>query len=842
MPQHPEIAALRADVATAVKVVAPVWPLTSFVAVNPLGGLEHLPFEEATAQAERLFGARTHLPLEWYRAARERGAISDADLRFAITEFDPVLASRAPLVLGGSEVDVVELVLHDLVHGPVDPQDGSASRDDSVESFDRYIASWCAAFADEAGVPVAMPDRHLGFFRAWRALAPYDRRLVDLIGRPARSWISLLPDDPVLALDAALAEMGVARGARIEVIRGLAARLPGWVGFARWCDEWAPADHAGPRIRVIDLVAVLAVLDASVGARREVAAAGPPAGSLDRRVQTALERWVDGAPNDDERRAVMSVLDQIPERARSAIWLAAHESNLRDRFLTLMHRADPGATDVVPNAQMVTCIDVRSEPLRRHLEALGRYETFGFAGFFGVPVRWRPLGSSRSEARCPVLVSPRHEISEVASASATGRALGAGHVLRCAGEAFHDAKGSLGSPFAMAESAGWALGPIAATRTLLTPRRARAGRRRRMLAPSEATVVVASDPDGEVGLPIAERVLFAEAIVSTIGFRRFAPIVLLCGHASRTVNNPHASSLDCGACGGAPGGASARIAAAILNDPMVRDRLRERGTDIGVGTWFVAAEHETTSDTVTVLDRHLVPENFAPGLAELERSLAIAAERTSAERARRLPGDPRRVRARGRDWAQVRPEWGLAGNAAFVVGPRSITRDLDLGGRVFLHSHVADDDPDGVALETILTAPLIVAQWISSQYYFSTVDPDVFGAGDKMLHNPVGGIGVVLGDGGDLAVGLPRQSVMVGERLAHEPVRLLAVVQAPLERIEQIISRNTGLRHLIQHGWIKIAARSHGHEPWSLRTRAGTWHTWHPAAHTPSASITLELR
>jgi uncharacterized protein YbcC (UPF0753/DUF2309 family) len=174
----------------------------------------------------------------------------------------------------------------------------------------------------------------------------------------------------------------------------------------------------------------------------------------------------------------------------------------------------------------------------------------------------------------------------------------------------------------------------------------------------------------------------------------------------------------------------------------------------------------------------------------------------------------------------VRPEWGLAANAAFVIGPRSITAELDLACRVFLHGYDAEADGEGTALETILTAPLVVGVWISCQYYFSSVDPDQFGAGDKTLHNPVGGIGVVLGEGGDLQVGLPAQAVGVGERRIHEPLRLLAVIQAPLERIEAIIQRNEVLQRLFGGKWMTLAARSHQDDVWSIRSPGGTWTTW----------------
>ncbi len=314
---------------------------------------------------------------------------------------------------------------------------------------------------------------------------------------------------------------------------------------------------------------------------------------------------------------------------------------------------------------------------------------------------------------------------------------------------------------------------------------------------------------------------------------------MLCGHGSVTTNNPHASSLDCGACGGAPGGASARIAVAILNDQGVRSGLAERGIEIPADTWFVAAEHDTTADVVTIFDPDTIPAGNRPIVDNLQRHLDTAGAANAQDRAHRLPGSPDRVRDRGHDWAQVRPEWGLAGNGAFIIGPRSITADHDLAGRSFLHSYVAERDPEGVALETIMTAPLVVAQWISAQYYFSTVEPDVFGAGDKMLHNPVGGIGVVVGESGDLAVGLPMQSVMYGEQRAHDPIRLLAVIQAPIERIDGIVMRNPGLRQLVDGEWIHLVARESEHDGWSFRTPGGSWEPWQPADPDAAAATGL---
>ncbi|MDQ6618009.1 MAG: DUF2309 domain-containing protein [Actinomycetota bacterium] len=848
---------LLADVSEAAEIIAPLWPLTSFVAVNPLLGLQHLPFDDATAVARRWLRARTHLTLAAFREAYAHAAVTDADLRRAIIEVDSKLASQPSFEIGGRTVDAVEIVRLDLLLGPDDKTRETAGdrvgRTDvaTVRAVSQLVAAWCAVFVDEAHVPWPMPRREHGFFRAWRELAPHDRRLRRLAGSTGMQWLAQLPDRPVEALAASLDALDV-DGDRVGALREHLGRLPGWAGYARWNDEWAAPDHHRPPFRLVDLIA--AQVAATAAAAHGAAAQQPPQLQheeveneelLEQRAAAVLYALGSTSENPLVTSTVRGVLQQVPPPVRKSMWLEAQEGNFRDRLLGLMTRLDPGPLTERPDVQAVFCIDARSEGLQRHLQACGAYDTFGFAGFFGVPVRWRPLGSTESQPRCPVLLKPEHDVAEqpLVPDGALGyltaqRATGAGQ------EAFHAAKGSLIGPFALAEAAGYLMGPSAAARTLAPGlvRRLKGLTARRIAPPQTRPAVEAENDDGS-GLALEERVSFAKNIVRTMGLTRFARLVVFCGHGSHNVNNPHASSYDCGACGGAPGGPSARVAVAILNDPGVRTGLKERGLLVPDDTLFVAAQHDTVSDQVTVLDRQAVPDTHEPLVAAFERDVALAGERLARERAGRLPGDPQKVRVRGHDWAQVRPEWGLAGNAAFVVGPRSITAGLDLACRVFLHAYDAKGDDDGSALETIMTAPLVVGQWISAQYYFSAVDPDQFGAGDKTLHNPVGGIGVVLGEGGDLQVGLPAQAVGVGDRRMHEPLRLLAVIQAPLERIEAIIQRNQVLRELIGGKWITVAGRSHGDEHWSMRSPGGTWVKWFPADDSVDhTNASLEVR
>ena len=616
-------------------------------------------------------------------------------------------------------------------------------------------------------------------------------------------------------------------------------------------------------------------------------------------------------------------IERFPESHHGPYWLRALERSFVTDFIRhfspnverLRQSGEAGEhpSESRPLTQAIFCIDVRSEGFRRHLEEVGGNETFGFAGFFGVPLCFGEFGHEHETDQCPVLLKPKHVIREVPrayQAKVAEKYLERRQLARTGHTLLHDLKENIITPYVMVEAIGWFFGlrlfgqtlaplwyqrlaswikehfaiSIGTTLTVekLTKQEAeemvasehraviyhvlieRFGRlgntvshdqveRLRKQATNEVSTDDTEDKElrellhwteadhakflqhlmrehgvnrrnvtnrmhriTQTGFTATEQAHFVETALRILGFTKtFSRLILICGHASTSDNNPFESALDCGACGGNHGVSNARAFAAMANKAKVRQMLARKGIAIPPDTHFLPGQHDTTTDRVELFDVEDVPATHRKDLGRLIHDMEEAGRHNSLERLSRFPEETgghsldhatARTAMRSLDWSQVRPEWGLSRHTAFIVGRRALTQGLNLEGRTFLHSYDHRQDQTGKYLEIIMTAPMIVANWINMEHYFSTVDPIVYGSGSKVYHNVVGRVGVMYGSQSDLCIGLPVQTVLDVETPYHEPMRLFVVIEAPMERISTIISRHEVLKRLVGNQWINLVA------------------------------------
>jgi hypothetical protein len=577
------------------------------------------------------------------------------------------------------------------------------------------------------------------------------------------------PDTADRAILAAVDQLGLTPPSMETAFHRLLIDLGGWPQHARWI-LWQAELAGGTDSTLTDLLAIRLVWDAA----------------LLRRFPAVAEDWQATVAAHAEP------LQATADQALDAILQEAAERAHQRRLAALL--TGPVARQGRPALQAAFCIDVRSEVLRRALEGQNdQIATIGFAGFFGLPLAHRAEASDDEQAHLPALLRPALIAT---SQTDPGRDQDARITAR-ANRAWGRFRQAAVSSFAFVEAAGPAYGGKLVRDALGLGAQGQP-------APGPLPRI---DPPLHADQKAATAAAVLRAMSLTTGHAR---LILLVGHGAQVTNNPHQSAYHCGACCGQTGEVSARVLADLLNDPEARAGLPALGITLPADTLFVAGLHNTVTDLVTLYRDHAAPDH-ATDMAQATAWLAAAGKLARAERAQRLPGATAATLAqRATDWAEVRPEWGLAGCGAFIAAPRSTTMGRDLQGRAFLHSYDWQADAGFATLELILTAPVVVASWISLQYYGSTVAPQVFGGGNKLIHNVVGGIGVVEGNGGLLRPGLPIQTLHDGSRPAHDALRLTVMVDAPTKAITDILRRHDGLRDLFDNGWLHLFALQDG--------------------------------
>ena len=740
-----------------------------------------------------------------------------------------------------------------------------------------------AAYLDQGVAAWPMPDRDLGMLAAvagvysgrvgpvdaWSRRLPHRlreiRRMIDdgLRGRAAA--LTVIEDE--------LARLGVPELSREEFLTDSLVALRGWGGMIRQLEERPDrAPVVSLPVRLIDFLSLRLVLDrvASEWAADRLgmgAEGAPSAGRL-------AGLWTELRDRHPPRRgpgslaraflllqvsqllglsatAVRSLGDNEVSELEHAI--AAFDSVARRRLLHLAyerrHRVEvldalaaharrPAPRHSAPRVQAVLCIDDRCESFRRGLEELAPdIATFGAAGFFAVPMYFQGIDDWHAVPLCPIVMRPGHTVTEVPEDRAIAdhrlrqsirRSLG-----RLRGSVSQGSQSLLRGGLLTSVGGAIAAIPLVARvafprlTAALTARAAELGRRR---IATRLEIVRRGEtrlPDGTLpGFDVGEMAGIVRRLLEDIGLiGEFARLVAIIGHGSTSLNNPHESAYDCGACGGGRGGPNARAVASMVNDAAVRTLLAESGLEIPADTVFVAGMLDTCTSSITWYDVESVPLTHHDEFAAFRRLCAAAGRRDAQERCRRFDSVPvdvtpeeaiRQVQARAADLAQVRPEYGHASNAVCVVGRRSLTRGLFLDRRSFLVSYDPDGDRDGAILERTLAAVGPVCGGINLAYLFSRIDPLVYGAGTKLPHNITGLIGVMDGHASDLRTGLPFQGVDI-----HEPVRLLLVVEAPRERITAALDRLPAVQALVEGRWVNLVAiEPDGGAIWTKGTQA----------------------
>lgn len=731
------------------------------------------------------------------------------------------------------------------------------------------VIRYCAAFLDKGQATITMPNRNEGFFIAVGKLVSCGIESKNFPGvrNDFQRWLKN-KTPPLQVIQECLNRLHVNNQDTQDFILRSLLSLPGWAGmFSRM--EYHPHE-APPHIPVslIDFLAVRLAFESRaierIAKRKNIEFSWSNSSKNQQTLSTPsglgiaflvfsiskllniqksdLSEWANSLTKD-QLQFILKECQVFNEIERRRIFLQAYERHYREQILPAIAEATLRNKKTDPRkkteAQFIFCIDEREESIRRALEELNPfYETFGVAGFFGFAVNYQGLEDSIPAPYCPAVIKPAHKVKEVVRQE--DQLMYFRRQQRLERINWLERKTQFQSrTFWGGFYSSFLLGPFAALLSAI-----------RILAPRQTLKsiqgllhYIARPPKTELtsikgehhGFTVEEAAERIHTLLSNIGLTHsgtdshFAPIIVLLGHGSTSLNNPHESAHDCGACGGRRGGANARLFADLANHPDVRAVISQKGIQIPVNTWFIGALHDTADDRITLYDTDKIPGNLLEFYSEVEQSLEIARRDNARERARRFENAPltltpeeslNHVENRASHFGQPRPEYGHCTNSICIVGRRSISKNLHLDRRAFLVSYDPTIDPHGKIIERILAAVGPVGAGINLEYYFSAVDNEVFGCGTKLPHNVTGLIGVMNGHQSDLRTGLPKQMVEI-----HEPMRLLVIVEAAPETLLQVTERQPEVKQLVVNEWIQLVSLHPKTQEMKI-WRQGMWQTY----------------
>lgn len=758
--------------------VAPAWPLDQSIAVNPWWPQRHNTIEDTFAEQAVITGDTSLMPRRYYQQQWNK-QIQPAHVKQAIAELNsPLTYQQVVEDLERADPSPIRWkTLAMLMDEHIPSQQGHSWAQEIVQQVSQFIALYHQY--PERFEANGKDGEHL--YQSWLEVVCQDKGMKTLLGVDLLPYFQQLPStlsETLSSVSETWQAIGTDQTGCYALMRASLQQLSGWAGWQSWLDwQNTLANQSSHHSHALGLTTILLAWDHVLMQWLE-------------KNHSAVAKNIRQTLNHQAANIEQLYFLAKQQLAPLWIWQRALELSIQTPWIEQVQNVKQADSTDTPSLQAVFCIDVRSEPMRRALEAQSHdIETIGFAGFFGIPIAYQNHDGSILRPQLPGLLAP--------DLVAQQTRMQPERWLRLTKLGWQNSLDKPSSNLGMVEAGG--LLKLISLFKRVVMQHGTDNPVNKDLRNNETWQLKRQNN----ALTTSEKAELGAGILTAMGIaKRLANVVLLTGHGSQTCNNHTASSLDCGACGGQSGEVNVKVLASLLNDSEVRHEMVNFGVNIPQETKFYAALHNTTTDDFTVFDapsddwrKKIIQASHA---ARQNRAAQFSAPSASSN------ADLKRFfKQRATNWAQMRPEWGLCNNAGVFIAPRALTRNLNFAGRAFLHEYQAELDPEFTQLEKILTAPLLVMNWINLQYYASVTTPEKFGSGNKLLHNVVGGhIGVFEGNGGDLRIGLSQQSVHDGEQYRHQPVRLSTFIQAPKSAIEAIMAKHADVASLVNNGWI----------------------------------------
>lgn len=762
------------------------WPLQSFIATNPLWDLHDQPFQEVLVKLKKFTSIEGAMPLKFYQKHYYDGKILDSDVSQAIMEYLNIQDDEMSEIDSDKRQEKMREIMRHLFGKECSTEEQQCSainnnnlliseklaaklNENIVATIKKKMLEFLMLYFDQGQMSIHIVESS-GLYEQWSELIAGNNAMLSAV-------VEKLPSSKFMAISQLFSELNVSLENQTNYLTRIYFQLLGWSSLIKWLEQRSDNPFIKMHGSLVDIALIWLCYEKFYLQENQATFSEIKPSHLDKFESSKYD-------------AIKSQL--IWQRAYELVY----ERELHNKLANNNNQQNISNPPKL-SAQAIFCIDTRSEGIRRHLESMQGYQTYGFAGFFGFVFKYQDANEACDTLQCPALFPPEiHLHSESQSNWFHGLS---SHFLN----SLHKTKKSLLTPFAFVEMAGSWYSLAMLLKSIVPQKFQKLKRRLGHASQAKILDTIITETQVNKAFSLESRVNNSVQFLKTIGLtNHFAPLILICGHGAETENNPYQASFDCGACGGNAGYANAIVVCHILNDKQVREAIKLQHIDIPDETYFIAGFHNTTRDEITLYEQDL-PHSYSDALSKLKTDLGTATDLLRQEREKDLPGKFN-VNNRSTHWAELIPEMGLIKNAALIIGPRHLTEHVSLERRVFLQSYEPGNDPDGKLLTGILFGPLIVAHWINMQYYFSTTDPNLYGSGNKMLHNVVSGLGVMEGNFSDLKFGLPWQSIAFRDEILHEPLRLLVVIYATRSLVESLLSQHPTIKALFTGQWAQL--------------------------------------